>query len=91
MAPLPVTLRTLDAGGDKKLPYLPEDDSSPALGSRGIRFSLSRPEIFLTQLRAALRADIGLQGSTAPSSEPPEVSAAVVVQQHAATPGAARA
>jgi phosphotransferase system enzyme I (PtsP) len=60
MAPLPVTLRTLDAGGDKKLPYLPEDDSSPALGSRGIRFSLEHPEIFLTQLRAALRADLDL-------------------------------
>ena len=60
MAPLPVTLRTLDAGGDKKLPYLPDEDSSPTLGLRGIRFSLDHPEIFLTQLRAALRADIGL-------------------------------
>ncbi len=60
MAPLPVTLRTLDAGGDKKLPYLPEYDSSPALGLRGIRFSLNHPEIFLTQIRAAFRADIGL-------------------------------
>lgn len=60
VAPLPVTLRTLDAGGDKKLPYLPESDSSPALGSHGIRFSLEHPEIFLTQLRAALRADLGL-------------------------------
>jgi phosphotransferase system enzyme I (PtsP) len=58
VAPLPVTLRTLDAGGDKKLPYLPEDDSSPALGLRGIRFSLEHPEIFLTQLRAALKADV---------------------------------
>jgi len=51
----------LDAGGDKKLPYLPEGDSSPALGSHGIRFSLEHPEIFLTQLRAALRADLGLE------------------------------
>lgn len=60
MAPLPVTLRTLDAGGDKELPYLPDDGANPALGWRGIRFSLDHPEIFLTQLRAALRADIGL-------------------------------
>jgi len=60
MAPSPVTLRTLDAGGDKKLPYLPDEDSDPVLGSRGIRFSLEHPEIFLTQLRAALGADLGL-------------------------------
>ncbi len=60
MSPLPATLRTLDVGGDKKLPYLPDPDSNPALGLRGIRFSLDHPEIFLTQLRAALRADIGL-------------------------------
>jgi len=60
VAPLPMTLRTLDAGGDKKIPYLPTNDSNPALGWRGIRFSLDHPEIFLTQLRAALKADIGL-------------------------------
>ena len=60
MAPLPVTLRTLDAGDDKPLPYLPETGLNPAMGLRGIRFSLDHPEIFLTQLRAALRADIGI-------------------------------
>jgi phosphotransferase system enzyme I (PtsP) len=60
MAPLPVTLRTLDAGGDKQLPYLSDVDPNPALGWRGIRFTLDHPEIFLTQLRAALRADLGL-------------------------------
>jgi len=60
MAPLPVTLRTLDAGGDKALPYLTDADPNPALGWRGIRFLLDHPEIFLTQLRAALRADLGL-------------------------------
>ncbi len=60
MAPLPVTLRTLDAGGDKPLRYLPEVDPNPALGLRSIRFSLDHPEIFLTQLRAILRADIGI-------------------------------
>lgn len=60
MSPLPVTLRTLDAGGDKSLPYLDDIDLNSALGLRGIRFSLDHPEIFLTQLRAALRADIGI-------------------------------
>lgn len=60
MAPLPVTLRTLDAGGDKSLPYLSDLDAKPALGGRGIRFTLDHPDIFLPQLRAALRADLGL-------------------------------
>ncbi len=60
MAPLPVTLRTLDAGGDKPLPYLADTDANPALGWRGTRYLLDHPEIFLTQLRAALRADLGL-------------------------------
>lgn len=60
MAPLPVTLRTLDAGGDKPLPYLADTDTNPALGWRGTRYLLDHPEIFLTQLRAALRADLGL-------------------------------
>lgn len=60
MAPLPVTLRALDAGGDKILPYLADTDLNPELGARGIRYLLDHPEIFLTQLRAALRADLGL-------------------------------
>ncbi|MGE5155639.1 MAG: phosphoenolpyruvate--protein phosphotransferase [Bdellovibrio bacteriovorus] len=60
MAPRPVTLRTLDAGGDKSLPYLAGSDLNPELGARGIRYLLDHPEIFLTQLRAALRADLGL-------------------------------
>lgn len=60
LAPLPVTLRTLDAGGDKALPYLAGSDLNPELGARGIRYLLDHPEIFLTQLRAALRADLGL-------------------------------
>ncbi len=61
MSPLPVTLRTLDVGGDKNLPYLVADaGANPALGRRGIRFTLDHPEIFLTQLRAALRANVGL-------------------------------
>ena len=60
VAPRPVNLRTLDAGGDKPLSYLKIAESNPALGWRGIRLTLDHPEIFLTQLRAALRADIGL-------------------------------
>lgn len=59
-APLPVTLRTLDIGGDKALPYFPVSEDNPFLGWRGIRITLDHPEIFLTQLRAMLRASIGL-------------------------------
>jgi phosphotransferase system enzyme I (PtsP) len=59
-APGPVTLRTLDAGGDKILPYFPVQEDNPFLGCRGIRFSLDHPEIFLIQLRAMLRANAGL-------------------------------
>lgn len=59
-APRPVTMRTLDAGGDKTLPYLPLAELNPALGLRGVRLSLEHPEIFLTQLRALLRANAGV-------------------------------
>ena len=58
-APRPVTLRTLDVGGDKPLPYFPVNESNPFLGWRGIRISLDHPEIFMTQIRAMLRAAIG--------------------------------
>jgi phosphotransferase system enzyme I (PtsP) len=60
-APRMVTIRTLDAGGDKVLPYLPVRESNPFLGWRGMRMTLDRPEIFLGQLRAILRAAIGLE------------------------------
>ncbi|MET0061220.1 MAG: putative PEP-binding protein, partial [Candidatus Thiodiazotropha endolucinida] len=50
----------LDIGGDKPLPYFPVEESNPFLGWRGIRISLDHPEIFLTQVRAILRAAIGL-------------------------------
>jgi len=52
-----VTIRVLDVGGDKPLPYLeiPHEDN-PALGYRGIRLLLDRPQMFKTHLRAILRA-----------------------------------
>jgi phosphotransferase system enzyme I (PtsP) len=59
-APRPVNMRTLDIGGDKPLPYFPVEESNPFLGWRGIRISLDHPEIFLTQVRAMLRADVDL-------------------------------
>ncbi len=59
-APAPVTVRTLDIGGDKALPYFPVVEENPFLGWRGIRISLDHPEIFLTQVRAILRANAGL-------------------------------
>jgi phosphotransferase system enzyme I (PtsP) len=56
-APLPVTMRTLDVGGDKQLSYFPVFEDNPFLGWRGIRFTLDQPEIFLVQIRAMLRAN----------------------------------
>lgn len=56
----PVVLRTLDIGADKQLPYMPISEENPCLGWRGIRVMLDQPEIFLIQLRAMLRANIGL-------------------------------
>lgn len=55
----PLTIRTLDIGGDKPLPYfpLPKEDN-PFLGYRAIRISLDRTDIFLTQLKAILRAGV---------------------------------
>lgn len=58
-APRPVTMRTLDIGGDKALPYFPIEEANPFLGWRGIRISLDHPEIFLVQLRAIMRASEG--------------------------------
>jgi phosphotransferase system enzyme I (PtsP) len=59
-SPRPVVLRTLDIGGDKPLPYFPVKESNPFLGWRGVRISLDHPEIFLTQVRAMLRASVEL-------------------------------
>ncbi|HQS02177.1 MAG: phosphoenolpyruvate--protein phosphotransferase [Halothiobacillus sp. 24-54-40] len=55
-----VVLRTLDVGGDKPLSYFPIKEDNPFLGWRGIRLVLDHPEIFLTQIRAMLKASIGL-------------------------------
>lgn len=59
MAPYPVTIRTLDLGGDKfisqlEIPY----EINPFMGWRAIRFCLARPDIFRTQLSAILRASV---------------------------------
>ena len=57
MAPQPVTIRTLDVGGDKFVSNLNlKDELNPALGLRAIRLSLRQPETFKPQLRAILRA-----------------------------------
>lgn len=59
-APRPVTMRTLDVGGDKALPYFPIEEANPFLGWRGIRVTLDHPEILLAQVRAMLKANEGL-------------------------------
>lgn len=62
--PLPVTIRTLDVGGDKFVEHLPRGkvridlERNPALGLRSIRYSLCEPELFKIQLRAMLRASV---------------------------------
>lgn len=55
-SPRPVTMRVLDIGGDKSLSYFPVKEDNPFLGWRGIRITLDHPEIFLTQVRAMMRA-----------------------------------
>lgn len=60
--PRPVTMRTLDIGGDKALSYFPITEENPFLGWRGIRVTLDHPEIFMVQTRAMLKANAGLKG-----------------------------
>ena len=57
MAPHAVIIRTLDLGADKMPRQMP-DEANPALGQRGIRLCLDRPEMFKVQLRAILRASV---------------------------------
>jgi phosphotransferase system enzyme I (PtsP) len=59
-APRSVIMRTLDVGGDKRLPYFPMQEDNAFLGWRGIRLMLDNPGILLTQLRALLRANAGI-------------------------------
>jgi phosphotransferase system enzyme I (PtsI) len=57
MAPMPVTIRTLDINGDKAIANQSGlDEANPALGLRAIRYCLRKPDVFKTQLRAILRA-----------------------------------
>ncbi len=58
-APLPVSMRTLDIGGDKQLPYFEMNEENPYLGWRGIRFTLDNTQLLVTQIRAMLRANVG--------------------------------
>ncbi len=58
--PHPVTMRTLDIGGDKALSYFPIKEDNPFLGWRGIRVTLDHPEIFLAQVRAMIKSSAGL-------------------------------
>ena len=62
-SPLPVTMRTLDIGGDKFLSYFPMQEDNPFLGWRGIRVTLDHPEIFVVQVRAMIKASAGLEGT----------------------------
>ncbi|HYN70516.1 MAG TPA: phosphoenolpyruvate--protein phosphotransferase [Candidatus Eisenbacteria bacterium] len=55
--PYPVTVRLLDVGGDKPIPYLPiAAEDNPFLGVRALRLAETRPDLFVTQLRACYRA-----------------------------------
>ncbi|WDF74793.1 phosphoenolpyruvate--protein phosphotransferase [Novosphingobium sp. KACC 22771] len=56
----PLVIRLLDIGGDKPAPYLPiAAEENPAMGLRGLRVGLARPDVLVTQLRAILRAAVG--------------------------------
>ena len=75
----PLIVRTLDAGGDKPMPYLPiPHEENPALGLRGVRVGLWRPQMLMTQLRAILRvAPVGQCKIMVPMVASPDELAAV--------------
>ena len=55
----PLTLRTLDVGGDKQIPYLGSNsEDNPFLGVRGIRLCIKNPDLFKTQIRAAIKSAV---------------------------------
>ena len=57
---MPVHMRILDIGGDKQLPYFPvENEENPALGWRGMRFTLDNSPLLMTQVRAMIRSAEG--------------------------------
>jgi phosphoenolpyruvate-protein phosphotransferase len=57
--PHPVTIRLLDVGGDKPIPYLPiGEEANPFLGVRALRLAQTEPDLFVTQLRACYRAAV---------------------------------
>lgn len=58
--PKPVSIRSLDIGGDKRLPYINKHESNPYLGTRGFRFSMEFPSVFRMQVEAVLLANVGL-------------------------------
>ncbi|WP_028469954.1 phosphoenolpyruvate--protein phosphotransferase [Neptunomonas japonica] len=58
-SPRPVSMRTLDIGGDKQLPYFSFKEDNPYLGWRGIRFTLDNTALQIAQIRAMLRAAHG--------------------------------
>ncbi len=92
----PVTIRTLDIGGDKPIRGLtPEGEANPFLGQRGVRLTLAHERVFRTQLRALLRAAVhgNLQGDDSMVTVPQEIcsnggTAAVL---HGGASGARRA
>ncbi len=51
-----IIIRTLDSGGDKVIEHMPNTNQNPALGLRAIRFCLAEPDVFITQIKALLRA-----------------------------------
>lgn len=79
-----VTIRTLDAGGDKPVPGLTVEESNPFLGCRGIRLSLRRPDVFRVQLRALARAGChgNLQVMLPMVSVPGEIAEAARLLDH---------